>query len=138
MNYMITKKHPDSRTHTCGVWIPDGFTVVMELTESRIVQFQRIKRFGYKVEQTDMEPCAFDNMGRAIEYDSIQEHFVFERPFRFIEDKPTQVSEEEAPEKVDNDLERDILMMREQLDARGIKYRKDAKLETLKKKLASA
>ena len=136
MNYKITKKTPDGRCLTCGLWIPDGFTIVRELTHDRISQMQLLKKFGYLVEETDMAEGAFDDRGHEVEYASIEKSYTEGRRIVLVESDVTSKSSETVPVKEDRALEDDIRMMQAELDARGIKYRKDAGVDALRKKLA--
>lgn len=143
MNYLVTKKRGDGRAKTCGLWIPDGFSVVVELTHARIKQLENLKKFGYNVEESDIptsgKPRIFNTEGDEVSYESVIDYHVHgSPPIQRIQSDTISRSEEPPKEVEDRSLENEIDMLRIKLDEQGIKYRKDAGAEALKRKLASA
>lgn len=139
MNYMVTKNKSDGRPKTCGLWIPDGFSIVVELTHARIKQLENLKKFGYNVDETDEPLGAYDEQGRKVDYHSIYEYYTEDKPMRYEDEVNENAISKEVPFKDPDStaLEDEISMLRMQCERRNIKYSPLAGVGALKKKLAN-
>lgn len=127
--YLIKKKRGDARLTTCGVIIPDGFYVVMNMTFENQRQIQNIKKFGYEVTETDLPEGTYTPDGRRVDKWSARDHFLSRTPLKYLDTEPAGPPENEKTE---------VQQLRDELESKGIKVRADAKLETLQKRLETA
>jgi len=135
--YLITKPKGDARITTCGLIIPDNHYVVMEMNFNNMKQIEQLRKFGYLVEETTLAEGTYTPDGRRVDKYSLRDFYHDGGKLIFLDDGPDVQPEREEPVVVKDQVKDDIALLRAKLDAKGIKYRKDAKAEALAKKLAS-
>lgn len=138
-NYKISKRAHDARTHTCGLWIMDGYVLVVGLSFDNMKQIENIRKFGYLVEETEEPQGCYREDGRKVVYDSIHRFCTGLGPLEFedggeIESNPP----EEIVKKQTDTVQNDLALLRAKLDAKGVEYSKHEKGSSLLKKLNNA
>lgn len=97
MNYLVRKKTHDARYTTCGLYIPDGFFVVMGMTFDNQDQLKNLRSFGYIVESTDLPEGHYSPDGLRVDKWSIRDHFITRTgPLRYIDQIPPEGAAEIA------------------------------------------
>lgn len=138
MPYLIKKLENDGRPITCGLRMPDGFYRVMEMNYGTVRQLDLLKAFGYSVTETDKAVGVYTEDHRPVDSDSLYHWIYREGPLVFLDELTPQIPEAaQAHDKtVHIELEaKELDDVRNKLIDLGVKFRSDAKLSTLKKKL---
>ncbi len=150
MNYLIKKGRNDTRNNTCGVYLPDGFFRVINLTLQNRHRIEGVRDYGYGLFETDMAPGLYEeqtnlpveegsvviarapeNIGKGIEIRYLNDERDQKEPARIQED-----AHPSGAAGVGTDAE--VAKLRADLDSLGITYHPSAKAPALRKKLESA
>jgi hypothetical protein len=75
MRYIVFKERPDSLFHCDGVFLPDGYYRVFELTKYNAGKIESLERRGYVLqEETDGRKCGLydEDTGQRVDEDSVR------------------------------------------------------------------
>jgi hypothetical protein len=88
MNYLITKKEPDSRYSTCGFIMPDGFFTVVGLTLRNQDQIKNISRLYDLSEEPNLPEGTYTSAGYRIDPGSVVEWMGGTGELVYIDEQP--------------------------------------------------
>ena len=91
MNYLVRKAVHDSRFTTCGLYIPDGFFVVLGMTFDNQEQLKNLRSFGYIVESTELPEGHYSPDGLRVDKWSIRDKFITRTgDLRYLDEIPPE------------------------------------------------